>query len=184
MQYHTNNGTKSSIVGSMAKVNELRLIRQSLGLTQTDMGALLGVKQPGYARWEDEPEKPAAQAALEKARGIFRDRLGAEWKIPPPASILGHDGSSGEIERVEQPDPYYLATPGFPEKQIVRATELVIELMGAGKLSPYKMGGYIASVAEMLVLGETEEAIRKLQGPPIRALAYSEVRRPPHLDPS
>lgn len=86
----------------MAKSNELFQIRQALKLNQTDMGALLGVKQAGYQRWEDDPDKPAAQAALEKAKAIYKERAGADWpglRVVPPGTVGGQGWSLSPEQR-------------------------------------------------------------------------------------
>ncbi len=145
----------------------LRKIRLDLGLSQAEMGeALGGVKQGAYSNYENET-RPLPAGMLEKAMAHFKKETGKTWA-----------GAADKTPESAQAAPFYKVTQGFPEKEIVKATELVIELMGAGKLTPYKMGGYIATVAEMLVLGETESEIRALLGPPIRSLALTEVKRP------
>lgn len=65
----------------MAKNSELKAIRDELGLNQTQMGAELGVKQSGYQRWEDNPETPAAQEALTRARAVYQKIKKQAWKF-------------------------------------------------------------------------------------------------------
>lgn len=74
------------------------------------------------------------------------------------------------------------STPGFPEKEIIQATEMVYQMRGAGRLSPTKMGHYISTVAELLVRGRSPEEIRERVAPAIRDLAH-EGALPPGASP-
>ncbi|MEO7426332.1 MAG: helix-turn-helix transcriptional regulator [Fibrobacteria bacterium] len=148
----------------MAKSSELKQIRLDLDLNQAEMGKLLGVNtQSAYQAWEVNPEKPAAQRALKLAKELYKKRKGKDWVLDPVGAVAQHALQAS----------FHLPTPGFPEKEIAKATEMVFGFIGTGRLSPYKFGTYVATVAEMLVLGETEEAIRSLLAPSIRTLAHS-----------
>lgn len=59
------------------------------------MGALLGVKQAGYQRWEDDPDKPAAYAALEKAKIIYQERTGHPWRTASSILMEKEAGGAG-----------------------------------------------------------------------------------------
>lgn len=93
----------------MNKPSELKKIRLALGLTQSEFGALLGVAaQSAYARWEAEPNKPAALEALERARKIFAEKNGgtvadlqsaADFLAPAPGPVdrLSHVRQASRI---------------------------------------------------------------------------------------
>lgn len=128
-------------------------------MSQSEMGqALGGVKQGAYSNYENDT-RPLPAGMLAKAKDLFRERNGAEWGGAP--AFPAH------------------ATPGFPEKQIVRATELSYKILGALTLTPTKMGWLIATIAEMLVRGRAEEEILAEAAPMAKALAYSGSSHPP-----
>lgn len=70
------------------KLSELKQIREALNLSQAEMGALFGVKQGVYQRWEVAPNSPKGREAAEQAREIYRKRTKKEWagqEAPAPA---------------------------------------------------------------------------------------------------
>lgn len=158
------------------KLSELRLLREELDLSQARLGELLGVEaknaQATCSRWET-GNNAAARQALNKAKAIYKEMTGREWRSDPV--------SIGVQQALAA--PFHMPTPGFPEKEIVRATEMVLDFMGAGRLTPFEMGGFISAIAERLVLGETESMIRSHMAAQIRTRASAEARRLHQLGP-
>lgn len=111
----------------MPELNELKHIRLILGMDQREMGVLMGVNeksaQSAWQRWESGPDKPSARKALEKAKDLFKERMGFEWgalkesalKDLPPAGarkiLLQRKGDLGYIGPWPDQEPQRAAAP-------------------------------------------------------------------------
>jgi transcriptional regulator with XRE-family HTH domain len=134
----------------------LREWRKSKEFTQEELGRKLGLgdQWKTYQSYETGRTEPP-QSIKDKLKG-----MGYKWG----PEISPH------------------VTPGFPEKEIIQATEMVYQFIGAGHLSPVKMGNFISTVAELLVRGHQPEEIRDRVAPVIRDLAHS-AALPPGSNP-
>ena len=84
----------------MAFIDNLRLLREQAGLTQTEMAKKAGVPFRSYQNWEAGSREPRIQAlaAVAAALGVTVDELiGQE----PPKKLSGRPKTSG----AEQPAP-------------------------------------------------------------------------------
>lgn len=140
----------------MAKMNEMRLLRESLGLGQREMGVLMGVEddnaQSAWQRWESNPEKPSAKKALEKAKEIYRQKTGHAW-APGPL----------EVRELSAP---YIAAP-LPGEYTANAWTILHEAARAGGADLMAMdveavGEILGSIADAVAAGRGEEARLRL----------------------
>jgi DNA-binding XRE family transcriptional regulator len=88
----------------MAKTNELKLIRTSLKLNQGEMGRALGINtQSYYSTLENEPQRPAAQELLQKAKSLYEERMGQPWQLASERLAVFSDRLDESIRERETP---------------------------------------------------------------------------------
>lgn len=154
-------------------VDRLAEFRESLGLNKTEMADRLGLKQRAYNFYEAGQRKLNPEI-LDKLSGLG---LNLNWLTTGEGSMTlpANNGQAHRLNVGENAETYGTAavTPGFPEREIVRAQELASKALGPITLSPTKMGWLVATIAEMLVRGRAEEEILEEASPMAKALAYS-----------
>ncbi len=138
------------------------------------MAEALGLEYQAYYQYEKETRR-IPQETLERLAGLG---LNLNWLATGQGPMVA---ITGVISAKEEGDPP--VTPGFPEREIVRAVEIAYRLLGVATLPPTKMGWIVATIAEMLVRGRSEEEISEAARPMIRALAYSGLESPPGTRP-
>lgn len=164
-----------------AQLARLVQFRKKLGYNKSQMAARLGLKQRAYAFYEA-GGRQIPQKMLAALAGLG---LNLHWLTTGQGSMMATAGwppITDEADLLRALHPF--STPGFHEKEIVKATEMTYQILGAATLTPSKMGWLIATIAELLIRGWSEERICTEVDPMVRVLAHSGSGPQPPLSPS
>jgi hypothetical protein len=154
----------------------LKAYREYLGFSFAKMEEFYKVPA---SNWEYSEKK--AKAVSPELLGVLRESIPPKGREAPNISWI----LTGEGEMLLGRNPFQMpidlskvVTLGFPEKEIMTAVEMVYaeiqRRVGIKPVSGVRFGIIVASMAELLVRGKTQEQAQALLEPMVRALMHSE----------
>lgn len=156
---------------SKTQYGRMAEFREKLDLNKSEMAERLGLKQRAYAFYEA-GERKIPPEVLERLAAMG---LNLNWLSTGQGEMLAVAGSINVTVGSDTMQAFGMVgevTGRFPEREVIRATELAYRALGTLVASPAKMGMLIAIIAQMLVQGKAEAEILEEAAPVAKTLAH------------